>query len=121
MIELLPDLPGHVVGIAASGQVDASDYETVIVPAIESALKAHGRIRVLYHLGPAFTGFTSEAMWDDVKVGLAHLKAWERIAVVSDTGWITHAVRLFGFAIPCPVRVFSNKEFSKARDWIAAS
>lgn len=121
MIELLPNLPGHVVGIAASGQVDAGDYETVIVPAIESALKAHGRVRVLYELGPAFTGFTSAAMWDDMKLGMAHLRSWERIAVVSDKDWIANAVWLFAFAVPCPVRVFSIKEFSKARDWISAS
>jgi hypothetical protein len=121
VIELLPNLPGHVVGFAASGQVEASDYKTVVVPAIEAALKAHERVRLLYHLGPAFTGFTTEAMWDDMKVGIAHLRAWERIAVVSDNAWVANAIRLFGFAIPCPVRVFSNAEFSKAGGWILAS
>lgn len=120
MIQLLPNLPEHVVGIVASGQVNASDYETVIIPAIESALKTHGRIRILYQLGPAFTGFTSGAMWDDMEVGFAHLKAWERIAVVTDEGWIAGATRLFGFAMPCPVRVFSNEEFAEAANWIAA-
>ena len=121
MIKLLPNLPEHVVGIVASGQVDANDYETVIIPAIESALSSHERIRMLYQLGPEFTGYTSGAMWDDIKVGLGHLKAWERIAVVTDEGWVAGAVRLFGFAMPCPVRVFSNKEFSEARLWIAAT
>lgn len=121
MIELLPNLPEHVVGFVASGQVDASDYETVVVPAIESALKAHERVRLLYHLGPSLTGFTPGAMWDDMKVGIAHLSAWEKIAVVSDNGWVTNAIGLFGFAIPCPVRVLSNAELAKAQDWITAS
>ncbi|MEP7371198.1 MAG: STAS/SEC14 domain-containing protein [Nitrosospira sp.] len=121
MIHLLPGLPEHVVGMVASGQVNASDYETVVIPAIESALKTHGRIRILYQLGPAFTGFTSGAMWDDMKVGLAHLKTWERIAVVTDEDWVAGATRLFGFAMPCPVRVFPNKEFAEAANWIAAT
>ncbi len=121
MIQLLPDFPEHVVAIVASGQVNSSDYETVIIPAIETALKAHGHIRILYQLGPAFTGFTPGAIWDDMQVGFAHLKAWERIAVVTDEGWVAGAVRLFGFAIPCPVRVFSNKEFAEAAAWIAAA
>lgn len=120
MIELLPDLPEHVVGIVASGQVNANDYETVIMPAIESALRAHERIRMLYQLGPAFTVFTTGAMWDDMRVGIAHLKAWERIAVVADEGWVVGAIRLFGFAMPCPVRIFSNKEFAEAVNWISA-
>jgi hypothetical protein len=121
LIHLLPNLPAHVVGIVASGQVDANDYETVIIPAIESALKSHERIRMLYQLGSEFAGITPGAMWDDMKVGFGHLKAWERIAVVTDEGWIAGAIRLFGFAMPCPVRVFSNKEFSEAHNWITAA
>lgn len=53
-------------------------------------------------------------------MGFAHRKAWERIAVVTDEGWIAGATRLFGFAMPCPVRVFSNEEFAEAANWIAA-
>ena len=120
MIELIPDLPDHVVGILASGQVTASDYETVLVPAIESALARHGKVRVLYNVGPAFKGFTSGAMWDDMKIGVAHLNAWERIAVVTDVNWIAGAARFFGFAMPCPVRVFPNSEIATAMQWIAA-
>jgi hypothetical protein len=37
MIERLADLPGQVVRFVASGQVTASEHETVIAPAIESA------------------------------------------------------------------------------------
>ncbi len=118
MIEFIPNLPDDVVGIIASGQVTASDYETVLVPAIESKLAAQGRVRILYQLGPAFTGFTSGAMWDDLKLGVAHLKAWEKVAVVTDVDWIGGATRLFGFAMPCPVKVFPNNEIAEATHWI---
>jgi len=121
MIELIPNLPDRVVGILASGQVSASDYEKVLVPAVESELAKHGKVRVLYQLGPAFTGFTPGAMWDDMKMGVAHLNAWERIAVVTDVDWIAGATRLFGFAMPCPVRVFPNGEIAAAMHWIAAA
>ncbi|MGE5321206.1 MAG: STAS/SEC14 domain-containing protein [Hyphomicrobiaceae bacterium] len=120
MIEPIPNLPEHVVGFTASGQVTASDYETVLVPAIEAALAEHARLRLLYQLGPAFTGFTAGAMWDDLKLGVSHLKAWEKIAVVTDLDWIAGATRLFGFAMPCPVRVFANNAIGEATDWIAA-
>lgn len=119
MIKLLPNLPDYIVGISASGQVDAGDYETVFIPAIEAALKKHDRIRVLYELGPQFTGFTAGAMWDDMKVGMAHMRAWERIAVVADQSWVAGAIRMFAFAMPCPVKVFSSQERAKAEAWIA--
>jgi hypothetical protein len=120
MIQLLPNLPGQVVGIVASGQVDASDYETIIIPAIEATLKAHGRVRILYQLDTSFTGFTPGAMWDDMKVGVAHLKAWEKIAIVTDLDWIAGAIRIFGFVMPCPVKDFLNEEFEEAVNWISA-
>lgn len=120
MIERLADLPGHVVGFVASGQVTTEDYETVVIPAIESALSAHGNVRILYQLGPAFTGFTSGAMWDDMKLGMSHMKAWDKIAIVTDLDWVAGAMRIFRFALPCPVRVFGNSEFNDAARWIAA-
>jgi hypothetical protein len=114
MIKLLPDLPDHVVGVDASGQVTSADYETLLVPAIKSALTIHDRVRVVYQLGPEFTGFTSGAMWDEMKLGILHFKAWERIAVVTDVKWIANATSIFGFAMPCPVKVFANAEFTEA-------
>lgn len=120
MMKLLSHLPDNVVGIAASGLVDANDYEAVLIPAIETKLQKHARIRVLYQLGPDFIGFTTGAMWDDAKVGLAHWKVWERVAVVTDVPWVAHATRMFKFLMPSVVRVFSMNEQADAEKWIAA-
>ena len=118
MIKLLPNLPSKVVGLAASGRVTADDYESVVFPAIESKVKEHAKIRILYQIGPELSGFTAGAMWDDAKVGFAHLNAWEKIAVVTDVDWIRAAVGIFRFVIPCPVKMFSNSQFAEAREWI---
>lgn len=120
MMNLLANLSDNVVGIRASGEVDAKDYETVLMPAIESALKKHDRIRLLYQLTPEFTGFTTGAMWDDSKLGFSHWNSWEKIAVVTDVRWVAHATRMFAFAIPGSIRVFSNKEQTEAERWIVA-
>ncbi len=120
MMKLLSNLPDHVVSIRASGQVDAKDYETVLIPAVELALQRHKRIRVLYHLAPDFEGFTAGAMWDDSKLGVAHMKAWERIAVVTDVHWVANATRMFAFLMPGLVKVFSNGGQSDAEKWITA-
>jgi hypothetical protein len=52
-------------------------------------------------------------------VGLQHLTAWERIAVVTDVGWIRTALKVFGFAIPGQIRGFSNNELAEARQWLS--
>ena len=120
MMKLLSHLPDNVVGIAASGEVDVKDYDTVVVPAVESALRKHDRIRLLYELGADFTGFTTGAMWDDAKVGLAHWKTWERIAIVTDVAWVAHAAQMFKFLMPSVVRLFPLNERASAEKWIAS-
>ncbi len=117
MVELLTNLPENVVGVVASGEVTSSDYEDVLIPAIKAAIKEHGSIRVLYQLGPSFTGFTMGAIWDDTKVGITHLKAWEKVAVVTDLEWVKNTVHFLKFLIPCPVEVFPNNELSQAIRW----
>jgi len=120
MIELLHDLPERVVGVKASGHVTAADYETVLIPAIESQIKTRGTARILYQIGPEFSDFTAGAMWDDAKLGLQHLRHWERVAVVTDVDWVASAVRLFRFVVPGMVRVFSNAQYADAAAWVAA-
>jgi hypothetical protein len=118
MIELMSGLPDNVLGLSASGEVTAQDYERTLIPAIEERIKRHGKVRVLYHLGPAFTGYSMGAMWDDAKVGMSHLFDFEKIAVVTDVDWCRHAVRLFGLLIPCPVKLFANADLAAAKAWV---
>ncbi len=118
MINEIPDLPGNVLGFEASGAVTSDDYESVIIPAVEMKLTEYKKIRLLYLLGVDFSEFELGAMWDDAKIGLQHLTAWERIAVVTDKDWIRVAVKVFGFAMPGLVRVFENDELGKAKEWL---
>ena len=120
MIELLQDLPGNVLGFRATGRVTAEDYETILIPAVEERLQTQPQLRFLYVLGEGFEGFDARAMWDDAKVGLLHLGAWERIAVATDASAIGLLTRAFGFLMPCPVRVFAASEEAEARAWVSA-
>jgi len=119
MIEQIPNLPDNVLGFAAKGTVTADDYESIIIPAVESLFAQRDKVRFLYHLGEEFSGFEAGAMWDDAKIGLKHIFGWDRIAVVSDVEWIRAGIRIFGVAIPCHVRVFHNSEMAEATRWIS--
>ncbi|KAA0079939.1 STAS/SEC14 domain-containing protein [Trinickia soli] len=120
MLETLANMPDDVVGFVASGRVTRKDYEDVLIPKVESVLKTHDKVRFYYELGSAFSGMEPGAMWEDAKVGISHLRQWDRIAVVTDVEWIRIALRAFGFAIPGDLRVFSNSEAAQARQWIVA-
>jgi len=118
MIEALKGFPAKVLAFACKGHVTKRDYETVLVPAVEAALKQQGKVRLYYQIDPDFTGIAPGAMWDDFKVGMEHLLRWERIAVVTDVDWIRYTFRAFSFVIPGVAKVFRVAEEAKAREWI---
>lgn len=120
MIEIIHDIPASICGFLATGEVSAQDYEQVLIPEIEARLKQTDKIRILYHLAPTFTGFTGGAIWDDAKLGLSHLRSWDKIAIVTDEDWLTSAIGFFKFAIPCPIKVFSNTQYEAAIVWVGA-
>jgi hypothetical protein len=119
MIEQLTDLPDRILGLKASGEVTADDYKQVLVPALEEKLSQHRKVRLLYVIGDGFKGYTSGAAWEDAKVGMKHLTAFERVAVVTDVDWIENMVKAFGFVMPGEVRVFDDDDLEEARTWIS--
>ncbi|MBI1360425.1 MAG: STAS/SEC14 domain-containing protein [Alphaproteobacteria bacterium] len=121
MIERLNDFPDNVTAFQCEGHVTRKDYDTVLVPAVEAALKTHDKIRLFYKIGRDFTGIDAAAAWEDFGVGMAHLMHWERIAVVTDVAWIAHTVHAFGFLMPGKVRVFALADEPGARDWIKSA
>ncbi len=121
MIEALPNFPGNVVAFVCKGHVTRADYEAVLVPVVEKALQQQKKIRLYYQIGAEFAGIDAGALWEDFKVGVAHLSRWERIAVVTDVDWIRHTIRIFGFLMPGDVKVFPTSEMAVAREWIVAA
>jgi len=118
MLKLMIDLPDSVLGVSAEGKITGTDYETVLIPAIEEKLKTNKKIRMLYHLGSNFTGFDLSAMIDDAKIGMKHLSAWEKIALVSDHELINTVAKFFGYMMSCELRVYKNSELEDAKKWI---
>ncbi len=121
MIELLSGFPDNVLACVCSGRVTRADYDQVLVPAVEKALKTQSRLRFYYETAPDFSGLEPGAMWEDFKIGVEHLTRWERVALVTDVDWIKHTVRLFSFLMPGRTRVFASSEAADARAWIASA
>lgn len=120
MLKLIAGLPDDVVGVHAVGEVEDDDYESVLSPAIADRLARHDKIRLLYVLGPEFTGFDADAMWEDAKLGARTFTSYERLAVVTDAPWVRRTVRAMGWLIPGEVRVFADSALDEATSWISA-
>lgn len=119
MIEPIEGAPEGVIAFRAVGKVEASDYESVLRPAIEKAAADRGKVRLVYQLGPDFDSYSPGASWEDMKLGTAHLSSWERCAVVTDHRLLGDAVRAFGVLMPGEVKVFPDAGLQDALAWAA--
>jgi hypothetical protein len=119
MIEINVGTPENLVIAIAHGKVTAADYDNTLIPAIEAKLKTQKKVRLLYELDNDFAGFTAGALWDDAKLGLSHLTAFEAVAIVTDVHWIADAAKLFAFFLRCPVKVFASDKRIDAEEWVA--
>jgi hypothetical protein len=118
MIKELSDMPPGVIGFEASGKLKAEDYRDVVLPALELAA-ATGEVRFVIVMKD-FDGMSGGALWQDLKVGIEHLRAWKRIALVTDIGWMHHLTELFGWMTPGETKTFPIAERGAAIAWVAS-
>ncbi len=121
MIEEMTGLPSATLGFKISGNVSGDDYDNVLTPAIDNAIEKYERIKLLAQIGPDFDGYSLDAAWDDTRLGLRHWSGFERIAVVTDVGWMKTGIKAMGFMMPCPVQLFDIDELDDAKRWLSES
>ena len=113
MIELIHGLPKNVVGITTRGRVTREDWDDVLLPAMEEALRQHEKVRLYYEIASRYPG----AGWDALDLATDRL---ERIAVVSDAAWVKWVANALCFLIENEVRIFTKEEEEECRTWITA-
>ena|SRR5437868_7606434 len=91
MLTLIQDLPEKVLGVSAEGEVTGTDYETVLISAVDNKYD---------------------------KMGMNHLAVWEKIALVSDLQPINVFAKFFGYMVSCEIQVFKEADLQKAKLWI---
>jgi hypothetical protein len=122
MIEVLDGMPEGVIGLRATGHVTGEEYKDVLLPAMKEQVEG-GEVRLVFVLGPGFERFEAGALAQDTKagvtLGLGHLHAWKRCALVTDEDWILKAWHAFAWMAPGEVATFGLDEVNAAAEWAA--
>ncbi len=121
MFEVIDGFTDGVVAVRGVGRVTADDYRSVLGPAIRQAAAGGRKVRLYLELGDGFEGYDGSAILADAGLGLDEFGTFARIAVVTDTDWLRHAIHLFGPLIPGDVREFALVDMQGAREWISAA
>ena len=124
MIKRLEDVPEGAIGFEFGGDVTGEEYRQVLEPPLERAVEA-GEVRLLLQTAADFDGMKLGARIEDAKVnfrlGLAHRKAWKRVAIVTDSDWLRGSFRVWSHFVPVEMKIFAAAEAADARAWVVAS
>lgn len=121
MIEQRQGMPEGMLEFRIHGPVTEADYREVLIPALDAAIEASERVRVLIVLESGVSDFTLGAMIDDARLGLKHWRGFDRMAVVTARTGIKTAILAFSVLIPCPVMTFEPERLDEARRWLRES
>jgi hypothetical protein len=120
MIEILPQSEGRTLGARLTGKVTDEDYEKVFLPALETVIKEHGKVRCVYFMDAGFQGWKLGAMWDDAKFGIKHKNDFEKIAVIGGPKWAEWATKLASHLMSGEVKTYTIDQLDEAWSWIKA-
>src|ERR1700710_1633310 len=121
MVERIEGMPTGTIGFKVVADLTGDDYRKRIEPALAEAAEK-GDVRLLFEIDTNF-GMSAGAVIEDaktgLKLGLGHMKAWRRTAIVTDVDWIRKAIKAFGFMSRGEVKVFEPAELGAAKVWVA--
>lgn len=121
MLELVKDLPAHVVGVHATGEITKEEIETVLIPAIDKLVDNTDKIHYLLHLDTDLAKWDMGAWYSDAKIGIKYFTKWTKIAVVTDKESVRKFTDAFSFMVPGEARGFSVGEMELAKKWVSQS
>lgn len=117
-VEVHEGIDEKYVEAILTGKLTKEDYGH-FAPFVESAINRHGKIRMLVVMRD-FHGWTTGALWEDIKFDWRHFRDIERLALVGDRQWEA------GMAVFCKpfttatIKYFDSSQLDEAKLWIGA-
>lgn len=118
MIEILPESQGNILAVKGSGRLTDFDYQTVLIPQLESLIHTYGKVRFLFIMDEDFQGWDLEAAWDDATFGFRHRNDFEKVAVVGGPRWVEWCAKLSAHLLSGEIKTFPPEQVKEAWDWI---
>lgn len=120
MLKLIYDLPPHVIGIHAFGDVTDVEYENELIPLLDQQVVSNKKINFILVLETDIENFEPGLWCGSMKIGLKYFFRWNKVAVVTDQKGVRGFSDLFRFVIPGRYRSFPLDKIDVALKWIAA-
>jgi len=122
MIKKLTESSGANIGFSVSGKAGLAE-EQAWNETIEQAIKEHNKISMLIVLSEG-VHWGVDAAWRDIKWIFAHMRHFDKIAIVSSSStwhWLITIDSFFAALMNIDERHFSTSEIDNAWAWLKNS
>jgi hypothetical protein len=120
MLQPLSDMPASVVAVRAVGEITKEDYEAVMLPIVERAVKENNEINFLMVLETDVQNFTPAAWMRDAWMSLKNYSKWNKVAVVTDQKFVEKLSDMLRYVFPGEAKGFSLDELQQAKEWVVS-
>ena len=106
-----------LVAVGVFGEFTLADYKE-FEEVVNYKVRFEGPVDLLFDLSQ-MAGLTLDVAWEEVKFSRAHANDFKRVAVVTDSQWVTWSAWLSQTFVNADVEVFDNAD--EARDWLESA
>jgi len=111
---IVTDHKTHLVTVAVFGEFTLADYrefEELVLGKV-----SHGATPDLLFDLREMAGFTVDMAWEEIKFSRSHGGDFRRIAVITDSQWVTWSAWLSQAFVDADIEVFDDEQ--EARGWL---
>lgn len=117
MIKFIELKSEQIIGIVIANKIEIEDIKQVEI-IIEKRLKSYEKLRVYVEL-EKFSGFSLEALLEDLKFAFKHFQDFDKKAVICDNQWLDQITRFSDKLLPnIEVKCFSFTQKQEAIAWL---
>jgi SpoIIAA-like len=109
------DYRNALVSVAVLGEFALADFQE-FEELVLSRVKFDGPVNLLFDLRE-MADFTVDMAWEEIKFSRRHGGDFSRIAVITDSQWVTWSAWLEQLFVSADLRVFDDE--AGAREWLA--
>jgi hypothetical protein len=113
---IVTDHKENLVTVAVYGEFTLGDYKE-FEELVNFKVKFEGPVNLLFDLRQ-MADFTLDMAWEEIKFSRAHSHDFVRIAVLTDSQWVTWSAWLSQAFVAADLQVFDDEQ--EARGWLAA-
>ena len=117
MIQRIYDTEPGTLEFVASGKLTDFEYQSVLIPQLENAIKESGKINLLWKM-ENFEGWELHAAWDELLLALKTRNAIERIALVGDQAWQQKLTTYLKPLTHAEVQYYDHEHCEDAQEWV---